>query len=51
MMQDDKDKERLTGRELLLKGHEIASQTLLLFCTHFNERLPLKAWLAHASAC
>jgi hypothetical protein len=41
-LQDDKHEKALTSRELLLKGHEVASQTLLLFCTHFNERLPLE---------
>jgi hypothetical protein len=41
-MQEDKGDQQLTDRELLPKGHEIASQTLLLFCNHFNERLPLE---------
>jgi hypothetical protein len=41
-MQDDKQKEQLTNRELLLKAHEIASEALRLFCTHFNQRLPLE---------
>jgi hypothetical protein len=41
-MPDEQQEERLSNRELLLKGHEIASETLRLFCTHFNERLPLE---------
>jgi hypothetical protein len=34
--------EELSNRELLLKAHEIACETLRLFSTHFNERLPLE---------
>jgi hypothetical protein len=32
----------LTERQLLLKAHEISCETLRLFCTHYNERLPLE---------
>jgi Family of unknown function (DUF5677) len=39
-MQDEKY-ESLSSRELLLKGHEVSSETLRLFCVHFNEKLPL----------
>ena len=28
-------------RQLLLKAYEISCETLRLFCTHYNERLPL----------
>jgi hypothetical protein len=31
----------LTDRELLLTAHEMSCETLLLFCEHFNQRLPL----------
>jgi Family of unknown function (DUF5677) len=31
----------LTDRELLLQAHEICCATLLTFCEHFNQRLPL----------
>jgi hypothetical protein len=32
----------LTDRQLLLKAHEISCETLRLFCTHFNQQLPLE---------
>jgi hypothetical protein len=32
----------LTERQLLLKAHEISCETLRLFCTHYNGRLPLE---------
>lgn len=35
-------KAELTDRQLLLKAHEISCATLQLFCTHFNQRLPLE---------
>src|SRR5580704_11419548 len=31
----------LTDRELLLRAHKICCETLLSFCEHFNQRLPL----------
>jgi hypothetical protein len=34
--------DELTNRALLLKAHEIACETLRLFCIHFNQRLPLE---------
>jgi hypothetical protein len=34
--------EELSNRELLLKAHEIACETLRLFSIHFNQRLPLE---------
>jgi len=37
----DEKYENLSSRELLLKGHEVASETLRLLCVHFNEKLPL----------
>jgi hypothetical protein len=40
-MDDISKTKDLTDRELLLKAHEICCETLLSFCEHFNQRLPL----------
>ena len=40
-MDDVSKTNELTDRELILKAHEICCETLRLFCTHFNQRLPL----------
>lgn len=40
-MEDISKAKELTDRELLLRAHEICCETLLSFCEHFNQRLPL----------
>jgi hypothetical protein len=40
-MDDISKAKELTDRELLLRAHEICCETLLSFCEHFNQRLPL----------
>jgi hypothetical protein len=40
-MDDISKTKDLTDRELLLRAHEICCETLMSFCEHFNQRLPL----------
>lgn len=39
---DETSRKDLTDRELLLKAHEVSCETLRLFGTYFNERLPME---------